>query len=134
MGIYRRCSYSRMVSVCHAVSMNVNIEKTLLKTYHAQRINDDSTDVRACLVCNLKPVINSWMTYGLSPSSCIRVTTPVASNSMSTNKMFRFPNGIILASVVSMDSWDVILEEKLAAPADFGFDPHSTAHKSNEEF
>lgn len=49
----------------------------------------------------------SWITYGLSPSSCTRSTTPVWSLSVSTNNIFRFPNGVIFASVESADCWPI---------------------------
>ncbi|SRR6266403_1203365 len=59
MGMYRKCSYSRIVSVCCAESMSVNVERNLLKTYDAKRINDDGIDMRTCrLVCNLERIMD----------------------------------------------------------------------------
>ncbi len=54
--------YSRTVSVCHAESMGVNVERALLKTYDAERINPDGIDVQTChLVRNLERVMdNIW--------------------------------------------------------------------------
>jgi len=63
MGMYRKCSYSRIVSVCRGEFVNSNIESTPLsrhESYHTEQIDNDDIDMWARrLVCNLERIVDA---------------------------------------------------------------------------
>jgi hypothetical protein len=127
IGMYRRCSYSRIVSVCRSVRRFIPEMKT--KTYHAERVDDDGVDMWACrLVRDLQGVMyDIWaeaeLLYAVYDARVVEKRVNEEDIAIPEWRHLREHRLHRQLPDLGRDG-----EEKLAPLADLALDPHASRH------